>query len=93
MITVTICVGSSCHVKGARKLITLFSGLLKEHGLEGRVELRGAFCMERCGEGINWQIDDMPVTSATTEDAARAFREKIIAPLVNRGAKAVKTSK
>jgi len=78
MVTVTVCVGSSCHVKGARKIIMHFNDLLKEYGLEDRVELKGSFCMERCGEGINWQIDDEPLTSSDVEDAIRVFKKRII---------------
>ena len=77
MTTVTVCVGSSCHVKGARTLIERFQGLVKEHHLEDRVELKGSFCMERCGEGINWQVDDEPVTSATVEEAVSVFMKKV----------------
>jgi NADH:ubiquinone oxidoreductase subunit E len=79
--TVTVCVGSSCHVKGSRKLITSFSQLLKDYGLEDQVELKGCFCMERCGKGVNWQIDDTPVTSASPEEAVQMFRERIIEPI------------
>ncbi len=78
MVTVTVCVGSSCHIKGARGMIMHFNDMLKEHSLEGKVELKGSFCMERCGEGINWQIDDEPLTSSSVEDAIRVFNEKIV---------------
>lgn len=78
MITVTICVGSSCHIKGARKLIESFQTLLKENKLENKVELKGSFCMERCGEGVNWQINDEPLTSTDVEDAVAVFRQKVV---------------
>ncbi len=78
MTTVTVCVGSSCHIKGARDVITRFNELLHEHGLEGSVELKGSFCMERCGEGLNWQIDDEPLTSANAEDAVAVFTRRIL---------------
>ena len=73
--------GSSCHIKGARGLIEGLNEFLKEHNLEDKVELKGAFCMERCGEGINWQIDDEPVTSATVEDAIGLFMKRVVEPL------------
>ena len=76
--TVTVCVGSSCHIKGARALITQFNALLKEHNLQDRVELKGSFCMERCGEGVNWQIDEEPFTSSNVDDAVLIFRERVI---------------
>jgi len=80
MTTVTVCVGSSCHLKGAREVINRFNELLQAHGLADRVELKGSFCMERCGEGINWQIDDEPVTSPTVPDAVAVFRRRVLAP-------------
>lgn len=80
MVTVTVCVGSSCHIKGAREVITQFDALLKKHGLEDKVELKGSFCMERCGEGVNWQIDDEPFTSASEEEAVELLRERVLGP-------------
>ncbi len=78
MITVTVCVGSSCHIKGARNVIMQFNELLKANNLGDRVELKGSFCMERCGEGVNWQIDDQNYTSSTVDDAVAVFEEKVI---------------
>ena len=78
MITVTVCVGSSCHIKGARDVIMHFNNLLKKNDLEDKVELKGSFCMERCGEGINWQIDDEFFTSFNVEDAVSVLKEKVI---------------
>ena len=80
MVTVTVCVGSSCHIKGARDVILRFNDLLVEHGLQRSVELKGSFCMERCGEGLNWRIDDEPLTSAGVEDAVEAFTTRVIEP-------------
>ena len=81
MLTVTVCVGSSCHLKGARDVIARFNGLLTRHGLTEKVLLKGSFCMERCGEGINWQIQDEPVTSASRAEALETFWERILEPL------------
>ena len=67
MNVVTVCVGSSCHIKGARRVIERFQELVREHGLGSSIELKGSFCMERCGEGLNWQIDEEPVSSASVE--------------------------
>lgn len=77
MVTVTVCVGSSCHLKGAREVIVRFNGLLEELGLADKVALKGSFCMERCGEGVNWQIDDEPLTSGSVDEAIATFRERV----------------
>ena len=81
MMSVTVCVGSSCHIKGARDVITRFNELLKVHDLEKKVELKGSFCMERCGEGVNWQINDTPFTSSSVDEAVKTFQKKVIEPL------------
>jgi NADH:ubiquinone oxidoreductase subunit E len=81
MVTVTVCVGSSCHIKGSRQIIMRFNELVKEHGLEDKIELQGSFCMERCGEGLNWQIDEEPVSSKNIEEAIQTFTEKVLKPL------------
>lgn len=78
MTTVTVCVGSSCHIKGAREVITRFNELVQEHDLEGTVELKGSFCMERCAEGINWQVDEEPLTSTSVEDAVAEFSRRFL---------------
>jgi NADH:ubiquinone oxidoreductase subunit E len=75
---VTVCVGSSCHIKGARQVIERFSELTKTHGLEDRIELKGSFCMERCGEGLNWQIGEEPITSASVEEAVQTFLRRFV---------------
>ncbi|MFP4562481.1 MAG: (2Fe-2S) ferredoxin domain-containing protein [Spirochaetia bacterium] len=82
--TVTVCVGSSCHIKGAREVIKRFNELLQEHNLEELVELKGSFCMERCGKGINWQIDDEAYTSKNVEEAIGVFEDLVVNPLENR---------
>ena len=78
MITVTVCVGSSCHIKGAREMIGRFNDFLAKEGLEDKVELKGSFCMERCGEGINWMFGDEILSSPTAEKGAQMFRKKVL---------------
>lgn len=77
MTVVTVCVGSSCHVKGAREILSRFEGFLAAEGLEEKVELRGSFCMDRCGEGINWEIDGEIVNSASVEEAVETLRNRV----------------
>jgi len=81
MITVTVCVGSSCHIKGAREMIGRFNDFLTKEGLEDKVELKGSFCMERCGEGINWEINDEILSSSSVEEGVEMFRKKVLESL------------
>ena len=81
MVTVTVCVGSSCHLKGAREVILRFNEVLARHGLEKQVALQGSFCMERCGEGVNWRIDDETFSSADCDEAMAILQQRVLLPL------------
>ncbi|MHC4618897.1 MAG: (2Fe-2S) ferredoxin domain-containing protein [Planctomycetota bacterium] len=74
---VTVCVGSSCHIKGARDIIARFNEFLGRQGLADKVELRGTFCMERCGEGINWKIDEQTFSSSSVEEALEVLQSSV----------------
>ncbi len=77
MITVTVCVGSSCHVKGARQVINSFKDLLAKENLQDKVELKGSFCMEHCGEGINWTINDEVISSLSAQDSVETLHKRL----------------
>ena len=54
---VTVCIGSSCHIKGSRQVVEQLQYLISENKLEDMVELSGAFCMGRCQEGVCVTVD------------------------------------
>ena len=55
---VTICIGSSCHLKGSREVVEGLQKLVEEHNLADQVTLNGAFCMGNCVNGVSVKIDD-----------------------------------
>ncbi|OHB78496.1 MAG: hypothetical protein A2V98_03605 [Planctomycetes bacterium RBG_16_64_12] len=76
-VIVTVCVGSSCHVRGSRDVLKRFADVLRAENLQDEVALVGSFCMERCGEGMNWKFNDEDVSSSSVDEAERAFRGKL----------------
>lgn len=54
----TICIGSSCHLKGSAQVVEQLTRLLAEHQLEDTVELEGSFCMGNCVSGVCVKLDD-----------------------------------
>ena len=80
-LTITVCVGSSCHVRGARKIIQRYTRLIEQHHLKEKVILKGSFCMDRCTEGVNMEINGEPLSAQTPEDAEQIFEEKVMARL------------
>ena len=76
-IKVTVCVGSSCHVRGSRAMLKRFAEIINAEDLGDEVALVGSFCMERCGEGMNWKFNDEDVTSANAEEAEQTLRARL----------------
>lgn len=70
MIKVTICIGSSCHVKGSRKVVEELQYLIAENNLKDQVELAGTFCMGTCDQGVCVTLDDkkFSLSPETTKD-------------------------
>ena len=55
---VTVCIGSSCHIKGSRQVVESLQELIAKNDLGDRVELGGTFCMGKCQEGVCVTVDD-----------------------------------
>lgn len=67
---ITVCIGSSCHIKGSRQVVEQIQDLIAVHKLGDKLELGGTFCMGRCQEGVCVSVDDAfySVTPETVED-------------------------
>lgn len=75
---VTICIGSSCHLKGSRQIVEQLQYLVKENHLEDKVELSGTFCMGNCVNGVNVTVDGQ-LFSVSPETADTFFKKEILA--------------
>lgn len=78
MIVITVCVGSSCYIKGAHAVAECFRGLIAKHNLEARVELQGTFCLDRCKEGVAVTVNGQRLARVTPEMAKEAFEKHIL---------------
>jgi len=54
---ITVCVGSSCCLKGARTIVSRLRELLDEKGIKDQIEMAGQFCTGNCAEGVNVTLD------------------------------------
>jgi len=74
---VTVCIGSSCHLKGSRQVVQTFQNLINVNDLKEKVELAGTFCMGNCQNGVNVTVDDK-VFSVVPETAESFFNENVL---------------
>lgn len=73
---VTVCIGSSCHLKGSRQVVEQLQYLLAHNNLNEKVELAGTFCMGNCQEGVCVTVDDKHFS--VSPDTVTDFFEKEI---------------
>ena len=77
MLKITVCIGSSCHIKGSRQVVEAFQSLIAENGLSDKVEVGGTFCMGSCQMGVCVSVNG-DVYSVTPEDARDFFEKEIM---------------
>ena len=77
MIKVTICIGSSCHLKGSRQIVEELQRLVAEHGLKDKVELAGKFCMGNCQNGVCVTVDGENF-SLKPEETQTFFEQQVL---------------
>lgn len=79
---VTICIGSSCHLKGSREIVEILQKLIEENKMEDQVTLNGAFCMGNCMNGVSVKIGEE--IFSVKPDTARTFFETEVMPRVGK---------
>ena len=78
MLKIIVCIGSSCHIKGSRKVVEEIQRLIAENGLGSKVELGGTFCMGRCQEGVCVTVDG-EFYSVTPDSVGEFFAKAVLA--------------
>ncbi len=73
---VTVCIGSSCHIKGSRSVVEQLQELIARENLSARIELAGTFCMGKCQQGVCVTVDG--VFHSVSPESVGAFFEKEI---------------
>ena len=74
---ITICLGNSCHLKGTRRVAETLQQLIAENDLKDKIDLTGAFCMDRCRTGVSVTLDD-EYYSLSPETTEAFFREQVL---------------
>ena len=74
---VTVCIGSSCHIKGSRQVVEQLQNLISENNLSDKVDLAGAFCMGNCQKGVCVKIDEQ-IYSVTPDTTVEFFTTEIL---------------
>ena len=77
---VTVCIGSSCHLKGSRQVVERLQALIAENNLKDKVELSGKFCMGNCQHGVSVMVND-ELFSVSPETVDDFFKTQILSKI------------
>ena len=75
---VTVCIGSSCHLKGSRQVVEAIRSLISENNLDEKVEVAGTFCLGQCQNGVCVTVGE-DVFSVTPDTVEEFFKTQIVA--------------
>lgn len=73
---ITVCIGSSCHLKGSRQVVEKLQKLISDHDLKESIELAGTFCMGQCQKGVCVDLDGT-IHSVSPETVDKFFKEEV----------------
>ena len=76
----TICIGSSCHLKGSKQVIQTLETLIKDANVSDRVTLNGSFCIGECVNGVCVKLNET-VFSLKPETTEEFFRNEVLGRL------------
>ena len=74
---ITVCIGSSCHIKGSRQVVEGLRSLVAANNVGDKVELAGTFCLGKCQMGVCVSIGD-EVFSVTPDTVEEFFANEVM---------------
>ncbi len=78
MLKITVCIGSSCHIKGSRQVVEQLQALIEKNNLGDKVDLGGTFCMGKCQQGVCVTVND-EFYSVSPETVDDFFSKEVLA--------------
>lgn len=76
--TISVCIGSSCHQRSSYAVMKELRSLICESGLQNDVSLSSVFCLGRCANGVTMKIDDEVITGVGLGNLSELFRSKVL---------------
>ena len=78
MVEITVCVGSTCHVKGSYGVAEAFKKEIEAQILGDNVALKADFCMGVFVNGVFVKIGEEKLTHVAPEDVAGLMKGKVL---------------
>ncbi len=72
--TIYVCVGSACHLKGAYNIINCLQSIIEEKQLGEEITVKAALCLGRCTGAVSVKIDEEEVISVSDKNVKEVFQ-------------------
>lgn len=76
MITVEICMGTSCHLMGVQDLMVVLDSLPESQRCQ--IELKAVTCFKHCGKGPNVRINGELLTNVTPDRLLESLQPQFV---------------
>ncbi len=80
-VSVAVCVGTNCYLKGAYDTLTKVSHLVGAQGLSDKVKVDATFCCESCAGGPCVQVNGQTLGGMTPDKVDQLFKDHILPKL------------
>jgi NADH-quinone oxidoreductase subunit G len=77
VIQVSVCVGTSCYLKGSQNVLRALIKHIENEGVAHMVDVKATFCFERCGRGPTVQVGETVIEKCTFEKAREALAKEL----------------
>ncbi len=76
-LSVSICVGTSCFLKGSQKILADVLEAAEAPELKGRLNVQASFCSEHCEKGPNVHVGDTLLTGTDSEKIISLIKKEL----------------
>ena len=74
---VSVCVGTSCYLRGSQDLLRAVIHRIEQEGLEDVVDVKATFCFERCERGPSARVGDQALERTDLEKVMTALKQEL----------------
>ncbi|SDE36086.1 NAD(P)H-dependent oxidoreductase subunit E [Sporomusa acidovorans] len=82
MLTISICFGSKCQLRGASDVLNAFMVLIERYKIKSEIDIDGDFCQGKCTEGVVIKLNDEVITNVTKDKVHRILVEKVLKDII-----------
>jgi NADH:ubiquinone oxidoreductase subunit E len=77
MVTIHVCIGSACHIKGAYNIINGFQTMIEDQNVGDKVTVKAAFCLGECTKAVSVKVNEGSVYSVAEKNINQFFEEHV----------------